>query len=134
MAQENAEQFIRRMYERFNAEGVGAAAEDFFDAEVEYHDDAVWPGGGAHIGRHDVSARFEEVIEVLGIREAVVERVADHGEEVAWVIRAIGRSPGADAPNDHTWGYVGRIAGGKLVYFRAYYHPEEAFQGVARGA
>jgi hypothetical protein len=62
-----------------------------------------------------------------------VERVVDPGEEVAWVIRASGRSQGSDVPNDHRWGYVGRIAGGKLVYFRVYHNAEEALEAVAPG-
>jgi ketosteroid isomerase-like protein len=129
---ESPEQFIRRLYERWTADGIRAAAEDCFDAQIEYHDDAVWPGGGAHRGRSAVISRFEEVIEVLGISEAVVERVIDTGDEVAWVIRVTGRSPGADVPNDHRWGYVGRIAGGRLLCFRAYYEAEEALEAVAR--
>jgi hypothetical protein len=109
---------------------VGAVAEDFFDAQIEYNDDAVWPGGGVHRGCRAVAARFDEVIEVLGITEALVERVVNSGEESAWVIRAVGHSPGADVPTDHRWGYVGRIAGGKLVCFRAYYDPERALKAV----
>jgi ketosteroid isomerase-like protein len=130
MSRESSEQFIHRFYERWNAEGIGSTAEDFFDARVEYHDDTVWPGGGAHNGRPAVTARFQEVVNTLGLMEAVVERVVDNGSEVGWIIRTTGRSPGADVPNDHRWGYVGRIAGGKLVYFRAYYHAEEALEVV----
>jgi ketosteroid isomerase-like protein len=106
----------------------------FFDAEVEYHDDPLWPGGGAHNGRQATIARFREVIEVLGIRETVVERVVDTGKQVAWIISASGRSLGSDVPNDHRWGYVGRIAGGKLVYFRAYYNAQEALEAVGLAA
>ena len=130
MSEVGAEQFIRRLYERFNVEGMDGMAEDFFDAEVEYHDDPLWPGGGVHSGRHATVARFKEVVEVLGIGEVVVERVVDAGDEVAWIIWASGRSLGSDVPNDHRWGYVGRIAGGKLVYFRAYYNAEEALKAV----
>jgi len=130
MSQESTEHFIRRMYERWNAEGIGATADEFFDANVEYEDDSVWPGGGAHIGRPAVVARFEEVIATLGLREAVVERVVDTGEAAAWVIRTSGRSPGADVPSEHSWGYVGRIANGRLTRFRAYYSAEDALDAV----
>ena len=130
MSQENVERFIRRLYERWNAEGIRAMAGDFFDAQVEYHDDVVWPGGGVHIGRDAMIARFREVIEVLGIKESVVERVVDTGANVAWVIRATGQSPGADVPHDHRWGYVGRIARGKVIYFRAYHNADEALEAV----
>jgi ketosteroid isomerase-like protein len=130
MSQEGTEQFIRTMYERWNAEGISAMAEDFFDADVEYHDDSVWPGGGGHIGRTAVVARFEEVVTTLGLKEAVVERVVDSGEAAVWVIRTSGRSPGADVPSDHRWGYVGRIANGRLTYFRAYYSADEALAAI----
>jgi ketosteroid isomerase-like protein len=132
MAQETTEHFIRRMYERWNAEGISAMADDFFDADVEYEDDAVWPGGGAHIGRPAVVARFEEVITTLGLKEALVERVVDTGEAAAWVICTSGRSPGADVPSEHRWGYVGRIANGRLMRFRAYYSAEDALNAVSQ--
>jgi len=77
-------------------------------------------------GREAVVLRFKEVIEVLGIDEVKVERVVDTGNEVAGVIQAVGRSPGADVPNAHTWRYAGCIADGKFVYFRAYYDAAEA--------
>src|SRR5438270_8184831 len=130
MSQENVEQLIRRLYDRWNTEGIRAIADEFFDAQVEYRDDTVWPGGGTHIGRSAVIARFREVIDVLGISESVVERVADAGQHVVWVIRATGRSPGAHVPHEHTWGYVGRIEAGKLVYFQAYHRAEEALKAV----
>ncbi len=130
MSQETTEHFIRAMYERWNAEGIGATADEFFDADVEYEDDSVWPGGGVHIGRPAVVARFEEVITTLGLREALVERVVDTGEAAAWVIRTSGRSPGADVPSEHRWGYVGRIASGRLTRFRAYYSAEDALNAV----
>jgi hypothetical protein len=77
-----------------------------------------------------VVARFDEVVTTLGLKEAVVERVVDSGEAAVWVIRTSGRSPGADVPSDHRWGYVGRIANGRLTYFRAYYSADEALAAV----
>jgi len=130
MSQENAQQFIHRLYERWNTEGIRSIAEDFFDARIVYHDDAVWPGGGVHNGRPAMIARFREVVETLGVTESVVERVVETKDGVAWVIRATGRSPGAEVPHDHRWGYVGRIDGGKLVYFRAYYDADDALRAV----
>ena len=76
---DSPEQLIRRLYAHWNAEGIRAAAELFFDAQLDYSDAAAWPGGGTHHGRPAVIARFEEVVEVLGLREAVVERVIQIG-------------------------------------------------------
>jgi ketosteroid isomerase-like protein len=129
-SQETAQQFIHRLYERWNAEGIRSIAEDFFDARVVYHDDAVWPGGGVHNGRSAMIARFTEVIETLGVTESMVECVVETEDAVAWVIRAAGRSPGAELPHDHRWGYVGRIDGGRLVCFRAYYDADDALRAV----
>jgi ketosteroid isomerase-like protein len=133
-APERNEQLIRRGYAAFNAEGVSAAAELLFDPEVEYADDAVWPGGGTHKGRAAVVARFEEVAESLGVTQAAVERVVARGDRLAWTVRFSGRSPSADVPNEHTWGYVGRIARGKVVRFRACYDPQEALDALEREA
>jgi ketosteroid isomerase-like protein len=130
MSKENVERFVQRMYDTFNVEGVGAA-ERFWDAQVEYHDDPQWPGGSAHHGRDAVAARFLEVIQVLGIEKATVERVVEAGDdELAWIVRYSGRSTGEGVPNDHTWGYVGRISNGRLIYFRAYYQPAQALEAV----
>jgi ketosteroid isomerase-like protein len=130
MSQENAQQFIHCLYERWNSEGIRSIAEDFFDPRVVYQDDAVWPGGGVHNGRSAMIARFTEVVETLGITESVVERVVEAQDGVAWVIQAAGRSPGAEVPHDHRWGYVGRIDGGRLVHFRAYYDADDALRAV----
>jgi ketosteroid isomerase-like protein len=130
-----SEEFIRRLYERWTTEGIRSIAEDFFDVRVVYHDDAVWPGGGAHDGRSAMIARFTEVVETLGITESVVERVVETADGgVAWVIRATGRSPGADVPHEHRWGYVGRIDDGRLAYFRAYYDADDALRAVGADA
>jgi ketosteroid isomerase-like protein len=127
MAQLTAEQFILDMYAAFVSEGLAEASVRFMAEGVEYADDPRWPGGGTHYGRDAVVARFEEVAEVLGIVDAGVERVVDTGGHVAWIVRFSGRSPREGVPNDHRWGYVGRMAEGRLVSFRAYYDPAEAF-------
>jgi ketosteroid isomerase-like protein len=114
------------MYAAFVAEGLARAADRFMDDRIEYSDDPRWPGGSAHHGRDAVVARFMEVIEVLGIVDARVERVVDAGDQVAWIVRFTGQSTREGIPNDHRWGYVGRIADGRLVSFRAYYDPAEA--------
>jgi hypothetical protein len=72
---ESAEAFVRRVFQRLNADGIQAMAEEFFDPQIEYYDDAAWPGGGAQ-------------------------------------------------------GYVGRVADGRLVYFRAYYDAAAAIEAV----
>jgi ketosteroid isomerase-like protein len=127
MAQPTADQFVRDMYAAFVSEGLPAATARFMDDQVEYADDPRWPGGGTHHGREAVVARFEEVAEVLGIVAADVERVVEAGDQVAWIVRFSGQSPREGVPNDHRWGYVGRISDARLVSFRAYYDPAEAF-------
>ena len=130
MSQENVEQIIRQLYQRWNAEGIGAAAKDFFDPEIEYHDDAAWPGGGKHNGRAAVIARFGGGHRGSGNQGAP--------SWSAWSMPA-SRLPGdtgqrniarADVPHDHRWGYTGRIVHGKLVYFRAFYNPDDALEAV----
>jgi ketosteroid isomerase-like protein len=133
MPTQDPDQFVRRMYDAFLSEGFETAAHRFFAPDIEYHDDPQWPDSGAHHGRDAVIARFLEVIEVLGVHSASVERVVDAGDEVAWIVQFAGRSPSTDAPNAHRWGYVGRLHEGRLAYFRAYYDPDEALAtaGVA---
>jgi predicted SnoaL-like aldol condensation-catalyzing enzyme len=85
---------------------------------------------GPHKGRDTVVARFEEVVEVLGITHLAVERVVDNGDVIACVTRASGQTPGGYVPNHHVWGYVERVARGRLIHFRAYYDAAEALQAA----
>jgi hypothetical protein len=120
------------MYEVWLDDGTDSAAARFWHPDIEYLDDPRWPGGGTHTGRDAVAARFDEVTGVLGIRAVSVDRVAEAGPQVAWVIHAHGESPGAGVPNDHEWGYVGKIVDARLVYFRAYYDADEAMKAVGQ--
>jgi ketosteroid isomerase-like protein len=120
---------LRGVAEAFTAGGIAASrplALELYHPDIEYHDSGLWPGAGTYNGREAVMARFEELTEVMGMTENVTEQVVQRGDELAWVNRIGGRSPGADVPQEHRWGWRGRMSDGKLVYLRAYYDADEA--------
>jgi ketosteroid isomerase-like protein len=129
MSQENPQQVIQGMYDAYNSDGLKAAG-SFLHPQVEYRDDPGWPGGGVHQGRDAVIARFQEVIDALGLQRARLNRVVEAREQTVWVVAYFGQSSGAGVPNDHQWGYVGRIADGQLVDFEAYIDPGSAFEAA----
>jgi Peptidase family M28 len=127
------EEMISRPTAAFNAGGISAwraAVRDWYAADIEYHDSGVWPGAGTYYGRDAVIARFEEIMRVMGVSDVALERVSQRGDEVAWITRITGRSPGAELPHEHRWGWHGRLDGGQLVYMRAFYDADEAFAAL----
>jgi ketosteroid isomerase-like protein len=129
----SAQQLIRRMNAALNRGAIAdwrAAARDFYAADIEYHDSGAWPGAGTYHDREAVIARFEGIMEDLGLVNVVLERIVERGEQIAWVTLVSGRSRGADVPHEHRWGWRGRFVDGKLVYLRAYYDADEALAGL----
>ena len=125
MTAREIEEFVRRSYEAFNAGGL-AMAREFWHPEVVYEDDPRWPGGGRHTGFDAVYKRFEDVIEVLGVRSARVERVVAREGEGAWVVSFTGESGAEGVPNEHTWGYFARFEDGLIAHCQAFYDADEA--------
>ena len=128
MSQENVE-VVRQGFEL----GLDAAAERYWDANIEYHEDPRWPGASSYRGREAVVRCFRDYFETLGAEDAgsvSVERVLDAGERgVVAFVRFSGQAP-SGLPHEHTWGYVVRVAGERIVYFRAYYEPTEALKAL----
>ena len=99
MSQENPQQVIQGMYDAYNSDGLKAAG-SFLHPQVEYRDDPRWPGGGVHQGRDAVIARFQEVIDALGLQGARLHRVVEARGQTVWVVAYFGQSSGAGVPND----------------------------------
>jgi ketosteroid isomerase-like protein len=69
---------------------------------------------------------WNSYLEVFRTVQMGVEEMIDAGDEVVAVVRVSGISTGADVPFDHLWAYLLRLRDGKLVYWRAYWDPDEA--------
>src|SRR5205085_427451 len=77
MSQQNVE-IVRQMFELT----LDAAAERYWDADIEYHEDPRWPGASTYRGREAVLRCWKGYTEALGEEDMIsvgVDRVLDAG-------------------------------------------------------
>jgi ketosteroid isomerase-like protein len=133
MSQENVE-IVRASFELGANEGLDALAERYWDATIEYCEDPRWPGASTYRGREAVVQCFRDYFEALGAEDVTniaVERVLDASDRgVVAFVRFSGRASASGLPHEHLWGYVVKVEGERIVYFRAYYEPTEALEAV----
>jgi ketosteroid isomerase-like protein len=133
MSQENVE-VVRRSFELAASEGLDALAEHYWDANIEYREDPRWPGASTYRGREAVVQCFRNYFEVLGPEDVTsigVERVVGASDRgVVAFIRFSGKASASGLPHEHLWGYVVKVEGERIVYFRAYYEPTEALEAA----
>ena len=134
MSQENLE-LVRNAFEATGVRGLEETAEAYWHPDIEYVEDPRWPGALRYQGRDAVLHCFPGYTEALGPDEDVavaVERVFDAGDRQVVFARVRGRST-SGVPHEHLWGYVVDAREGRIVYFRAYYAPEEALEAAGLG-
>ena len=59
-----------------------------------------------------------------------VERLFDAGARQLPFVRIQSRASTSGVPHEHLRGYVVEVRDGRIVYFRAYYDPDEALEAV----
>ncbi len=131
MSEENVE-FVRNAFDGIGERGLAEVAQTYWHPDVEYVEDPRWPGASRYKGRETVLRCFQAYSEALGGAEDVmiaVERVVDARERQVPFVRFQGRSA-SGVPHEHLWAYVVEVREGRIVYFRAYYEPEEALEAV----
>jgi ketosteroid isomerase-like protein len=119
MSQENVD-LVRRLFTLWNQASVlGGEASDlageFFDADVEWHDQRELPGATVHHGIKEVEQHLATVREALDYGRADLLELLDADPRVlaAFRIHARGRSSGAPVERDafHVYSFRGaRIA------------------------
>jgi ketosteroid isomerase-like protein len=130
VSQEDAE-LVRRAFE--GAPDLEKTAEAHWHPEIEYVEDPRWPGASRYKGRDAVLGCFRAYTEALGREEdftITVERLFDAGERHVPFVRFQSRASTSGIPHEHLWGYVVEGRDGRIVYFRAYYEPDEALEAV----
>jgi ketosteroid isomerase-like protein len=108
-----------------SVEERAALTERWFHPDVEYAEDASWPGSRTYRGRDVVRRAFDGYAEILG-GELTVEEIREGSDGLFARIRYRGTSTGAEIPWEQTWGYHCRVRDGQLGYFRAYSDLDEA--------
>jgi ketosteroid isomerase-like protein len=131
MSQQNVE-LVRAAFDAASERGLAEVAHAYWHPDVEYVEDPRWPGASRYKGRDAVLQCFQAYMEALGPAEdpaITVERVLDAGQRQVLFVRFQGRSA-SGIPHQHLWAYVVEASGGRIVYFRAYYEPEEALEAA----
>jgi ketosteroid isomerase-like protein len=131
MSEENVE-LVRQAFEGRGLQHLAGVAQTYWHRDVVYVEDPRWPGASRYDGRDAVLRCFQAYVDALGPEDAVaatVERVVDAGARQVALVRFEGRSA-SGVPHDHVWGYLIEIRDRRIVYFRAYYDPEEALEAA----
>jgi ketosteroid isomerase-like protein len=132
--EENVE-LIRRALQAAGELSLQEAAETYWHPDVEYVEDPRWPGASRYMGRDAVVECFQAYLDALGPAQdmsVTVDRVLDAGERQVAFVRVSGRSA-SGAAHEHLWAYVVETRDGRIVFFRAYYEPDEALNAVGHG-
>lgn len=132
MSEENAN-LVRKAFEAAGTSGLRETAESYWHPDVEYVEDPRWPGAATYKGRDAVLQCFENYMDALFAEDDMVitvERVFDAGDRQVPFVRVRSSGSASGVPHEHLWGYVVEVREGWLVYFRAYYEPEEALEAV----
>src|SRR3712207_5815582 len=116
MSRENVE-LVRRAFEAFATRGLDVFEDEYFDPDVEYIEDPLWPGASSYKGREAVAASFRGYTEALGSEgewSITVERVEDGGgNRLAAFVRFASQGTASGAPHEHVWGYALEVQHGR---------------------
>jgi ketosteroid isomerase-like protein len=119
---------IKRSYELFNQ--TGRFEEEFFDAEVEWHNAPEVPGAAVHRGRDAVLAEIAAQGEAWESRHATPAEIVPAGNKVVVVVHglAVGKVSGAEVRQEvvHVW----TLKDAKVTRIEAFLEATAAFRAA----
>jgi ketosteroid isomerase-like protein len=121
---------VRRRAERFfgfwNAEGVGPAAERFWDPGIVWEEAADFPDSAVHHGRDASVGRMRERFELLG--SVQIEVVDTWGDDERMLVEAVvrGRGSTSGAPTVGREFFLLDLRAGMVTRFREFLDRDEA--------
>jgi ketosteroid isomerase-like protein len=130
MSRDNVE-IVRRIIGAFNQGGADAGL-DFYDPEIEFHEDPKFPEAEVYRGREAVAHYFREFGASFDSYRFEIEELRDAGGDKVMSIvreRARGRVSGLEV--DRRSGWVTTLREGKVVCLEIYLDPADAL--VAAG-
>jgi ketosteroid isomerase-like protein len=108
-------------------EATMAVVFDYFDPEIEMHEDPRFPEAGVYRGRDAVESYFEEFRQSFAEFIYEVEDFIDlGGERVLVLLRLRTRGKGSGAVVEAQPGWIYTIRNGKAVKIEAYLNRDEA--------
>jgi ketosteroid isomerase-like protein len=132
MSRENVE-LVRRAIAAFNSGSVEALAEagDFYDPEVEFHEDSKLIEAEVHRGPAEVEAYFERWLESFESYSFEIEEIVDSGDKVAVFNRQTGRGRGSGAEVDMRTAWVFELRNGRIRRITPHWDRDEALAAVS---
>jgi ketosteroid isomerase-like protein len=134
MSQENVE-IVWRFFAAIGRGDEGETAlgtmQRLTTEDVVYVEDPSWPGSDTYRGKEAVSECWSKYDELMGgaVSSSVLS-VRDAGERLVSVVQVSGHTRDSGVPFHHTWGYICRVREGRVSYFRAYLHPNDALDAA----
>jgi len=126
MADDRVRRRARRFFDSWNADGVEAAAELYWDPEIVWTEAPRFPDAGVHVGREACVRRMRERFDWIGAVE--IEFVDARGDKDRMLIEAIvhGRGTTSGAPVANREFFVMEFRGAGAVTFREFLDRDEA--------
>jgi ketosteroid isomerase-like protein len=129
MSQENVDAF-QRVIVAIN-EGDAGAADDLFDAEIEFREDPEFPDAQVFRGRDEVLRNFREFTASFEYYRFEIEDLRDAGgDKVMAVLRERARGKTSGLEVDRRSGWVASFRDGKVLSFEIYLNPADALEAV----
>jgi ketosteroid isomerase-like protein len=116
---------LRRGYAALNRGDLSVVLE-LLDPEIEWHEPAPSPEGGAHRGRDSFERFLRGWLESFDGFRVQPERVVERGDELVVVVRQTGMGRSSGLPVETRLAHVWTVADGKAVRWEAVADPEEA--------
>jgi ketosteroid isomerase-like protein len=124
---ESGAETLRRLYATWNDAGLDAAAEAFFDDDIEWHEAPQIPGAAVHRGRDAAVEYLRGLVDTVGGFRVEVEEVVPAGAG-RWLasFRMIGEAPTSGVPFDAWNAHLATVREGRIVEVRHFLDPQEA--------
>jgi ketosteroid isomerase-like protein len=129
MSQENVD-VVRRAIDAFNRGDLdSAAAADFCDPDVEFHEDPDFPDGGVHRGTKAIEAHFQQFLDSFEDLRFEIEEVIDVGAQVV-VNRQHARGHESGAKEEMRNAWVFEFRDEKIVRITPYWDRSQALEAA----
>jgi ketosteroid isomerase-like protein len=102
----------------------------FLDPDIEYVEDAAWPGAEVLHGREAVLARFREYWETVAFQPPELRDVVEvpRGVILVFCAEGIGRESGTPFKQEIAW--IADMRGGVIRRIEVHFDPASAFRAV----
>jgi hypothetical protein len=127
VSRENVE-VVRRAIDAFNRGELEALAEvvDFYDPEIEYHEDPGFLEAGVYRGPGALAAHWRQFLDAFEDYRFEIEELLDAGDDVVVLTHQLGRGKGSGIEVDMRNAWVFTLRDGKLARIRPYADRAEA--------